>query len=86
VSEVVMADIDPTVCRVCKDEMQPWHQGAFDDPRFKLVCWRAFKRLARLSGRLMLHQPAKARPLYSLPTSVQLGFTHPPLNEDLVGR
>jgi spermidine synthase len=37
VTEVVMADIDPVVCRVCKDEMQSWHQGAFDDPRFKLV-------------------------------------------------
>lgn len=38
VTEVVMADIDPVVCRVCKDEMVDWHQGAFDDERFKLVC------------------------------------------------
>lgn len=37
VEELVMADIDAEVCRVCKNEMKSWHQGAYDDPRMKLV-------------------------------------------------
>ena len=32
-----MVDIDPVVCQVAKDHMHEWHQGAFDDSRFKLV-------------------------------------------------
>lgn len=38
VEELVMADIDPVVCKVCKNEMEQWHKGAFDNPRMKLVC------------------------------------------------
>jgi spermidine synthase len=37
VEEVVMADLDDEVVRICRDYLGSWHQGAFDDPRTKLV-------------------------------------------------
>jgi len=37
VEEVVMIDIDEGVIEVAKKYLPEWHQGAFDDPRLKLV-------------------------------------------------
>lgn len=37
VEECVMVDIDDEMCAIAKQYMVDWHQGSFDDPRFKLV-------------------------------------------------
>ncbi|MCK4659500.1 MAG: fused MFS/spermidine synthase [Phycisphaerae bacterium] len=37
VEEVVMVDIDGAVVEACKEHLPEMHQGAFDDPRTKLV-------------------------------------------------
>ncbi len=37
VEEVVMVDLDEEVIRVAKEYLPEWHQGAFDDPKVKLV-------------------------------------------------
>jgi spermidine synthase len=37
VEEVVMVDIDEEVVELCRRHLTVWHQGAFDDPRFRLV-------------------------------------------------
>ncbi|MGC9105774.1 MAG: polyamine aminopropyltransferase, partial [Thermoprotei archaeon] len=37
VQELVMVDIDKVVIEFAKKYLQEWHQGAFDDPRVKLV-------------------------------------------------
>ena len=37
VEEVVMVDLDEEVIKVAKEYLPEWHQGAFEDPRTKLV-------------------------------------------------
>ena len=37
VEQVVMIDLDPKVVDLCREHLQTWHMGAFDDPRFRLV-------------------------------------------------
>ena len=37
VKEVVMVDIDEEVIRVSRDYLPEWHQGAFEDPRLRLL-------------------------------------------------
>ncbi|MCE4611252.1 MAG: fused MFS/spermidine synthase [Desulfurococcales archaeon] len=37
VNEAVMVDIDEVMVEVAKKYLKEWHQGAFDDPRAKLV-------------------------------------------------
>ncbi len=37
VEEVVMVDLDGEVVELCKKHLTTWHQGAFDNPKFKLV-------------------------------------------------
>ncbi|KNC86216.1 hypothetical protein SARC_01626 [Sphaeroforma arctica JP610] len=37
VEKCVMADIDPIVCKMCEEQMEEWHEGAYTDPRFELV-------------------------------------------------
>ncbi len=42
VEEAVMVDIDEEVVRVAREYLKPWHQGAFDDPRTRLVIMDAW--------------------------------------------
>ncbi len=37
VEEVVMVDLDGEVVDLCKKYLQKWHEGAFDNPKFKLI-------------------------------------------------
>jgi len=37
VEEVVMVDLDAEVVQICREHLPAWHQGAFDDPRTRLV-------------------------------------------------
>ncbi len=37
VEEAVMVDIDEEVIELAKEYLEKWHQGAFDDPRTKLI-------------------------------------------------
>lgn len=37
VSEIVMVDLDEEVVRVCREFLPEWSNGAFDDPRVKVV-------------------------------------------------
>lgn len=42
VEEAVMVDIDEEVIRVSREYLEPWHKGAFDDPRAKIVIMDAW--------------------------------------------
>ena len=37
VQEVVMVDLDEEVVDICREHLPSWHQGAFDDPRTRLL-------------------------------------------------
>lgn len=37
IKRVVMVDIDRELVELCKEHLDDWHQGAFDDPRVELV-------------------------------------------------
>jgi spermidine synthase len=37
VRRATMVDIDPELVELCRQHMQDWHRGAFDDPRARLV-------------------------------------------------
>src|SRR5262245_42217908 len=37
VEEVVMIDLDQKVIELCRDYLPTWHEGAFDNPRVRLV-------------------------------------------------
>ncbi len=37
IKRVVMVDIDRELVELCKEHLDDWHQGAFDDPRLELV-------------------------------------------------
>ena len=37
VQEVVMVDLDEEVVDICRENLPSWHQGAFDDPRTRLL-------------------------------------------------
>lgn len=37
VEQVTMIDLDPKVVGLCREHLPTWHEGAFDDPRFRLV-------------------------------------------------
>jgi len=47
VEEAVMVDIDEEVVRVSREYLKPWHQGAFDDPRSRLVIMDAWDYVER---------------------------------------
>lgn len=36
VEEILAVDLDPEVVEACKQHLEAWHQGAFDDPRVTL--------------------------------------------------
>jgi spermidine synthase len=37
VEHVTMIDLDAELVKLCRDHLQTWHRGAFDDPRVKLI-------------------------------------------------
>lgn len=37
VERAVMVDIDAEVVEICRDHLEQWHRGSFDDPRLDLV-------------------------------------------------
>lgn len=37
VESVTMVDLDPKIIELCKEHLQGWHRGSFDDPRVKLI-------------------------------------------------
>ncbi len=51
VQRAVMVDIDGELVELCKQHLQAWHQGAFDDPRSELVIEDARKYIFEGSDR-----------------------------------
>ena len=45
VKKAVMVDIDDQVIELCKKHLPAWHQGAFDDPRSRIISTDARKYL-----------------------------------------
>lgn len=37
VRSATMVDLDREVVELCREHLEPWHQGAFDDPRVRMV-------------------------------------------------
>ena len=50
VEEAVMVDIDEELLRVAREHLGEWHQGAFDDPRARLVVGDGRKFLEEAPG------------------------------------
>lgn len=46
VERVVMVDIDEQVVALCREHLEQWHRGSFDDPRLELVISDARDHLA----------------------------------------
>jgi spermidine synthase len=51
VKEAVMVDIDGEVIEVAKKYLSEWHQGAFDDPRARVVVMDGFKYVEEARSR-----------------------------------
>ncbi len=74
VKEVVMVDIDEEVIRVAREYLPEWHQGAFDDPRLKLVIMDGLKYVDEAPRGYFdviiadLADPLEAGPAYKLYT------------------
>ena len=47
VQEAVMVDLDEEVVNICREHLPTWHQGAFDDPRTRLLFENARNVLER---------------------------------------
>jgi spermidine synthase len=71
VEEVVMVDLDNEVVDICRAYLTGWHQGAFEDPRVKLLHEDARARLEREDKKydiiiLDLSEPVGNGPSYFL--------------------
>ncbi|UCF88273.1 MAG: polyamine aminopropyltransferase [bacterium] len=71
VQEAVMVDLDEEVVRICREYLPSWHQGAFDDPRTRLLHEDARAILEREEKRydviiLDLSEPVDEGPSYML--------------------
>ena len=73
VEEVVMVDIDEEVVKVAKRYLSEMHQGAFDDPRLKLVIMDGLKYVSEVNEKFDviiadLVDPIAGGPAYKLYT------------------
>ncbi len=71
VEEAVMVDIDPVVIEVSKKYLPEWHQGAFDDPRTRLIIGDGYKYVVEGGEKFDviiadLADPIEAGPAYKL--------------------
>ena len=71
VGEVVMVDLDEEVVNICREYLTDWHQGAYDDPRVRLLHEDAREVLDREGKRydviiLDLSEPVGDGPSYLL--------------------
>ncbi len=66
IERVVMADIDYNILSFAKKHLEPWHKGAFEDPRLRL--------LAQDAKKLVEHTSLKFDLVYSdLPSPIEGG-------------
>ncbi len=73
VSEVVMVDLDEEVVKICKKILPEWSNGAFDDPRVKLIIDDARAYLEKIEDYfhviiIDLPEPTEGGPSYLLYT------------------
>jgi spermidine synthase len=71
VEEIIMVDIDRQVVELCREHLGEWHQGAFDDPRVRLLFMDARRYLEDTAEQFDviisdLTDPAEAGPSYLL--------------------
>lgn len=73
VTRATMVDLDGEVVSLCKQHLTDWHQGAFDNPRLKLVIGDAKATLEQTAEKfdiiiLDLADPMEGGPAYQLYT------------------
>jgi len=68
VEEVVMVDIDGEVVEACREHLPTMHQGAFEDPRLRLVVGDALAFLASTEARWDLVVSDLSEPVASGPS------------------
>ena len=56
VESIVMVDIDGEAVAACREHLQPFHEGAFDDPRVELVADDARRWLEDAGREIRLSQ------------------------------
>ncbi len=73
VSEVIMVDLDEEVVKICKKILPEWNNGAFDDPRVKVIIDDARAYLEKIEDYfdviiIDLPEPTEGGPSYLLYT------------------
>ncbi len=71
VQEVIMVDIDEELIEISKRYLKEWSQGAFDDPRVKLIFGDAREILKKLEGKFDviisdLSEPSASSPAHNI--------------------